>query len=85
MSGEPDVAELVLYGRDGCCLCERLEGMIRQALRGRRASILLRNVDTDPRWRSSYGLRIPVLTRGTRVILEGRPDEATVQAALADI
>jgi hypothetical protein len=53
------MVELVLYTRQGCCLCEGLEEKLRaldppQALR-------VIDVDTDPALQGRYGLAVPVL------------------------
>lgn len=84
-----DNLELVLYGRPDCCLCDRLDALISEQLPnlGNRTSITLtkRNVDDDDHWRSLYGNRIPVLTHGQHVILEGKPDAGNVAIALAEL
>ena len=50
-------AEIIVYSRRGCHLCEvllaELEPMVRD-----RAQISVRDVDHDPAWRSTYGDRV---------------------------
>jgi hypothetical protein len=51
--------ELLLYTRQGCCLCEGLE----EKLRALDPPLPLRviDVDTDPLLQDRYGLAVPVL------------------------
>lgn len=50
---------LLLYSRQGCCLCEGLEERLR-ALDPPPALAVL-DVDTDPALQQRYGLEVPVL------------------------
>lgn len=83
---KPPVA-LVLYGHADCSLCDRLEAMIEPYLRGphRETAITLvkRDITSNSAWHKLYRTRIPVLTYGDLVILEGRPDCAQVTHAMA--
>lgn len=78
--------ELILYSRPDCYLCDRLERLIEPHLDRLRqdASVTLtkRCVTDDPGWQERYGLRIPVLTCGQRVLVEGRPEPDQVARAL---
>ena len=63
--------------------------MIEPYLRGprREAAITLvkRDITSNDHWRKLYRTRIPVLTYGDSVILEGRPDPAQVAHAMAQL
>jgi len=52
-------AELLLYTRRGCCLCEGLEEKLRQLEPA--PALRLIDVDADPELRARYGLEVPVL------------------------
>ena len=76
-------ADLVLYVRDGCHLCEQflleLSLEFPAALDGLRTA----DVDADPELALAFGLRVPVLAVAGSVVCEGRYDPAKVGAALA--
>ena len=55
---------LILYTRQGCCLCEGLEERLRElglAAGGATPRLQLIDVDGDPQLQSRYGLEVPVL------------------------
>jgi hypothetical protein len=52
---------LILYTRQGCCLCEGLEERLRDLQP--RQDLQLIDVDTDPALQARYGLSVPVLAR----------------------
>ena len=54
-------AELLLYTRTGCCLCDDMKEVIRQV--AERFPIALReiDVDSDPDLQARYGSEVPVL------------------------
>jgi len=55
---------LILFTRQGCCLCEGLEERLRElglAAEGAAAPLRLIDVDGDPELQSRYGLEVPVL------------------------
>ena len=51
------MAELVLYTRCGCCLCEGLEQKLRQLA----VPLQCLDVDEDPQLQARFGLEVPVL------------------------
>ena len=57
-----DAAPLVLFTRQGCCLCEGLE----EKLRALAIPLEPRDVDADPELQQRYGLEVPVLLAGGR-------------------
>jgi hypothetical protein len=73
---------VVVYSRSGCHLCERLLEELAPLVRGR-ASLELRDVDDDPRWRRELGERIPVVEIDGRVTCELTLDTGAVLQALA--
>ncbi len=55
---------LVLYTRQGCCLCEGLEERLRElglSAEGPAPRLTRIDVDGDPDLQSRYGLEVPVL------------------------
>ncbi|HEV2333203.1 MAG TPA: glutaredoxin family protein [Gammaproteobacteria bacterium] len=70
---------LVLYHRRGCHLCEQMLAAI-YGTYGDEVEVELVDVDTDLALKERYGLRIPVLAAGGRVICEARLDEAALDA-----
>jgi hypothetical protein len=53
------MVELVLYTRQGCCLCEGLEEKLRALDPPQELRVI--DVDTDPALQGRYGLVVPVL------------------------
>ena len=76
------MAGLVLYHRRGCHLCEQMLAAI-YGTSGDEVEVALVDVDTDPALKERYGLRIPVLAAGQKVICEARLDEAALDAYFA--
>lgn len=70
---------LTLYHRPHCHLCEQMLASI-YTLYGDEIEIALVNVDSDPTLKDRYGLRVPVLAGGEKVICEARLDEAALDA-----
>lgn len=78
--------ELILYGKPGCALCDRMESMLWPHVASRPdLTIVYRDILEHDQWREAYRLRVPVLVAGDRVLLEGRPSEAQVAAAVAAV
>lgn len=78
------MAGLTLYHRRGCHLCEQMLAAI-YGTYGDEVEVELVDVDTDPLLKERYGLRIPVLATGERVVCEARLDEAALDAYFAAI
>jgi hypothetical protein len=70
---------LVLYHRPACHLCEQMLAALYFTY-GDEIEISLVDVDSDPALKERYGLRIPVLAAGEKVICEVRLDEGAVDA-----
>lgn len=73
--------ELLLFTRRGCHICEQAEDLL--ALLGVRPRLV--DVDADAASRDRYGLRVPVLEAGGRVIVEGPFREADLVARLREL
>ena len=56
--------ELLLLSRQGCCLCEGLE----EKLRALELPLQVLDVDGDPELQARYGLEVPLLTLGGRLL-----------------
>jgi len=77
--------ELVLYGRDGCHLCDQMLEELGEFLRGR-ATVQVIDVDGSPALRERHGLRVPVLVLSGEELCHGRLNVSAVgriRAALA--
>ena len=59
---EGDFAQLLLFIRQGCCLCEGLEEKLRAL--NPPPPIQLLDVDAHPALQARYGLEVPVLAVG---------------------
>lgn len=70
----------VLYTRRGCHLCAEAEDLLVCA--GRPCELV--DVDAVAAAAARYGLRVPVLEAGGRVLLEGRFDAARLARALSE-
>ena len=73
---------LTLYYRDGCHLCEQMLAELR-ALHGADCPVVLVDVDGDADLRARYGLRVPVLMGGERVLGSGRLDHVSLEEYLS--
>lgn len=75
-------AEIIVYSRRGCHLCEvllaELEPMVRD-----RAQISVRDVDHDPAWRSTYGDRVPVVCVDGQEICQYQLDRRALWSKIA--
>jgi hypothetical protein len=75
--------EVLLYGRDGCHLCDEAREALR-AMQGMPPAFALREIDieTDERLHSAYLERIPVVEAGGEVLSELILDADAVRAKL---
>ena len=79
------MAQLVMYVRAACPLCDRLEMMMQPAIEQAGHHLSKIDIDEDPQLHDLYTDRVPVLTHHRHVILEGRPPAEQVAAALAQL
>ena len=78
-AGAQEPLSVVLYTREGCCLCDEMKAAIERA-RADAAGSLARvpfelrevDIDTDPALVERYGLSIPVLEIDGRAAFKGR-------------
>ncbi len=72
---------LTLYYRNDCHLCTQMLAEL-HALYGDRMHINLVDVDTDTALRARYGLQVPVLASGTKILGMGTIDRALLEEYL---
>jgi glutaredoxin len=53
---------VVIYGRDGCCLCEQALQLLEQVRATRPFALQQRDIESDQRLLAAYLERIPVVT-----------------------
>jgi hypothetical protein len=76
------VHDFVVYSRRGCHLCEELLEELEPLCRGR-ATITVRDIDTQSSWAEKFGLDIPVLMNGEEELCRHRLDRERVLSVLA--
>ena len=54
-------AELILYSRQGCHLCEDFEAELRRVQPDWGFALQLRDVDARPEWVDAFGDKVPLL------------------------
>ena len=67
--------EVVLYGRDGCCLCEEAREVLESVRRRHPFSLQERDIEIDPELLRVYLERIPVVTIDGEEVFELFVDE----------
>lgn len=75
-------AEIIVYSRRGCHLCEVLLAELEPMVRGR-ARISVRDVDHEPEWRSTYGERVPVVCVDGQEICQYQLDRDALWSIIA--
>lgn len=80
--GPATPAEVTLYTRQGCHLCDDARAVLEAA--GRRHPLALRvvDVDTDPELAARYGLEIPVVEVDGKLRFRGRVNAALLERLL---
>jgi glutaredoxin len=78
-------AELTIYGRRYCHLCDEMEAAIAPVAAELGYSIRYVDIDADPALDERYGARIPVLALANVEIAEFRADPDAVREYLAQI
>ena len=75
---------VVLYGRDGCCLCDDAREVLLR-VRDRRPFLLEeRDIDRDDAWHRAYLERVPVVMIDGEEAFELFVDEAALESRLSD-
>jgi len=73
-----------LYTRQGCHLCEAVEGILRQAMQRKAFELSIIDIDQDAQGRAMYSNDIPVVIVNGREIARHRLDRAILDRALDD-
>ena len=77
------MSEVVLYGRDGCCLCDDAR-VVLERVRARHPFVLTeRDIDADERLPRAYLERIPVVAIDGVEVFELFVDESELTERLA--
>jgi glutaredoxin len=73
---------LVLYGREGCCLCDEARAVLERVRRRRPFELEERDIDRDDALLKAYLERIPVVTIDGVEAFELFVDESELQRRL---
>jgi glutaredoxin len=73
---------VVLYGRDGCCLCDEAREVLIRVQQRRWFSLTERDIDQDEELQRAYLERIPVVTIDGTEAFELFVDEADLERRL---
>lgn len=65
----PQPVAVVVFGREGCHLCDDVEAEIRSVIEYRDALTVV-DIEKDPTLYARYWMRIPVVTVGGREVFE---------------
>ena len=79
------MTELVLYGREGCCLCDEAREVLERVRAEHPFELLERDIERDERLLRAYLERIPVVTLDGEELFELSVDEAVLRARLARV
>jgi hypothetical protein len=74
--------EVVLYGRDGCCLCDDARAILERVRTRRDFTLVERDIDTDETLLRAYLERIPVVAIDGVEVFELFVDEAELERRL---
>jgi glutaredoxin len=72
----------VLYGREGCCLCDDARKVLERVRRGRPFEFEERDIDSDDALLRAYLERIPVVTIDGEEVFDLFVDEPELQRRL---
>lgn len=78
------MAEIVVYSRQGCHLCEVLIEELLPLLRGQ-AELVVRDIDTRADWLDAYDTRVPVVEMDGRVLCQYSLDRDNLLRALSGL
>jgi glutaredoxin len=74
--------EVVLYGRDGCCLCDDARAILERVRARRPFALVERDIDADETLLRAYLERIPVVAIDGVEVFELFVDEAELERRL---
>jgi hypothetical protein len=75
---------VILYGRDGCCLCDDARDVLLRVRLRHEFAFEERDIERDEAWHRAYLERIPVVTIDGVEAFELFVDEAGLENRLAD-
>ena len=75
---------IYFYTRTGCHLCEIMLEELLPLVRGK-AEIQVRDIDSAPKWREKYDIRVPVAEVRGQVLSEYPLDREAIRQFLAGI
>ena len=75
--------EVILYGREGCHLCDEARATLRRLADELRFRVVERDIDADETLQRAYFERVPVIALGGRELSDFFVDEAALRAAVA--
>ena len=73
---------VVIYGRDGCCLCERALEVLERVRTTRTFALEQCDIESDARLLAAYFERIPVVTIDGAEVFEFFVDESELERRL---
>jgi glutaredoxin len=79
------VTTVVLYGRDGCCLCDDARELLLRARTHYEFELEERNIESDPALHRAYLERIPVIAIDGEEVLELVSGEGELHRALGRV
>jgi glutaredoxin len=77
--------EVVLYGRDGCCLCDEAREVLQRVRARQPFAFVERDIDADEALLRAYLERIPVVAIDGVEAFELFVDEAELERRLTDL
>jgi hypothetical protein len=72
----------IVYSREGCHLCEDLIEHLEVLAGEHRFRYEIRDIDSNPQWRTEYHTRVPVIEYRGRPVCEYFLDQTTLLACL---
>ena len=79
------MTSVVLYGREGCCLCDEARELLTRARSQHEFDLQERDIESDPALHLAYLERIPVIAIDGEEVLELVIDEAELHRALGRV
>jgi glutaredoxin len=79
------VTEVVLYGRDGCCLCDEAREVLERVRVAHPFTLVERDIEADERLLRAYLERIPVVAIDGVEVFELFVDESALTERLTSV
>lgn len=77
------MTEIVIYTREGCCLCEEMKKVVREVAKRYPLCVEEVDVDNSPELRQQYTQQVPVLFINGRKAFKYRVTARDLEARLA--